>query len=167
MPSLRMIGDYYRHPGWQQAVADSITSWQQQHGQAEQLIFSFHGLPQLLDQRGDPYRQQCEASAAAIAARANLNTVDYQLCYQSRFGKASWLQPYLEPELQKLANSGVRRVQVVCPCFAVDGIETLEEIAIRARKTFIAAGGESLEYIPALNDSDVHAQVLVDILTGR
>ncbi len=164
LPQLELIRDYYRYSCWQQAIADSITGWQSQHGQQDLLIFSFHGLPQLLDHRGDPYRRQCEASVDAISKRLGIKSGEYLLCYQSRFGKAAWLQPYLEPELQRLASEGVRRVQVVCPCFAVDGIETLEEIAIRARRTFIEAGGESLEYIPALNDSDRHVTVLTEIL---
>ena len=161
---LNLIRDYYQQSSWQQAVADSISDWQAVHGQQDLLIFSFHGLPEILDKRGDPYRHQCEASVAAVVKRLGLGPDQYLLCYQSRFGRAAWLQPYLEAELQRLANEGVHRVQVICPCFAVDGIETLEEIAIRASHTFIQAGGESLEYIPALNDSDRHVAVLTEIL---
>ncbi len=165
IPKLNLIRDYYQHPGWQQAVADSITDWQAKHGQPDLLIFSFHGLPQLLDQRGDPYRQHSEATVAAIVERLGLKSEQYKLFYQSRFGKAAWLQPYLEPGLEKLAAEGVRRVQIICPCFAVDGIETLEEIAIRAKETFLEAGGGVLEYIPALNDSGAHADAIADILS--
>jgi len=163
---LELIRDYYQSGSWQLAIADSITSWQSVHGQHDLLVFSFHGLPQLLDKRGDPYRQQCEASVAAIVKCLGIQPDQYLLCYQSRFGRAAWLQPYLEPELQRLASEGIRRVQVVCPCFAVDGIETLEEIAIRASRVFIDAGGESLEYIPALNDSNRHVAALADIVGG-
>lgn len=161
---LTLVKNYYQQSNWQQAIADSITDWQAEQGQPDLLIFSFHGLPQLLDRRGDPYRQQCEASVAAIVNRLGIASDQYLLCYQSRFGRAAWLQPYLEPELQRLAAEGVRRLQVVCPCFAVDGIETLEEIAIRAKRVFVEAGGESLEYIPALNDSDRHVSVLSEIV---
>lgn len=161
---LELIQAYYQHASWQQAVADAITEWQSAHEEHELLVFSFHGLPQQLDKRGDPYRQQCEASVAAIVKRLNILPDQYLLCYQSRFGRAAWLQPYLEPELERLADEGIRRVQVVCPCFAVDGIETLEEIAIRANRVFIDAGGESLEYIPALNDSSRHITALADIV---
>ncbi|MCF6225422.1 MAG: ferrochelatase [Xanthomonadales bacterium] len=161
---LNLIEKYYHQSSWQQAIADSITDWQAQQGQPELLVFSFHGLPQLLDRRGDPYRQQCEASVAGIVKHLGISADQYLLCYQSRFGRAAWLQPYLEPELQRLAAEGVRRLQVVCPCFAVDGIETLEEIAIRAKRVFLEAGGESLQYIPALNDSDRHATVLSEIV---
>jgi len=160
---LVFVKNYYQQSSWQQAIADSITDWQAEQGQPELLVFSFHGLPQLLDRRGDPYRQQCEASVAGIVKRLGISADQYLLCYQSRFGRAAWLQPYLEPELQRLAAEGVRRLQVVCPCFAVDGIETLEEIAIRAKRVFIEAGGESLEYIPALNDSDRHASAIAEI----
>ncbi len=160
---LKLIENYYQQSNWQHAVADSITDWQAQQGQPDLLVFSFHGLPQLLDRRGDPYRQQCEASVAAIVKHLGISSNQYLLCYQSRFGRAAWLQPYLESELQRLAAEGVRRLQVVCPGFAVDGIETLEEIAIRAKRVFIEAGGESLEYIPALNDTDNHASVIAEI----
>lgn len=157
---LRMLRDYHRDPGWVEAVAASIRSHWAAHGRAERLVFSFHGIPQRLVDAGDPYAAQCEAGTAAIAQALGLARADVLLTYQSRFGAERWLQPYTQPTLEALAREGVRRVDVACPAFAVDCLETLEEIAMQVADAFVAAGGEALRYIPCLNDAPAHADAL-------
>jgi ferrochelatase len=157
---LRMLQDYHRDPGWVEAVAASIRAHWDAHGRGERLVFSFHGLPQRLVDRGDPYAAQCEAGTAAIAQALGLAREDVLLTYQSRFGTERWLQPYTQPTLEALAREGVRRVDVACPAFAVDCLETLEEIAMQVAEAFVEAGGEQLRYIPCLNDAPAHADAL-------
>jgi ferrochelatase len=129
--------------------------------------FSLHGIPQRYVAQGDPYQQQCEQSAADIAAAAGLGKGDWLLTYQSRVGREPWLQPYTDKTLERLAAEGVRRIQVVCPGFAVDCLETLEEIAMQNRELFEEAGGQTLEYIPALNDSTDHAAALMAVMRAE
>jgi len=159
-PRQRRLQDYHDHPGWVRAVADSIRTYQERHGRPQRLIFSLHGIPQRYARQGDPYPVQCERGVRAIAGRLGLADDEWLLTYQSRVGREPWLQPYTDVTLEELAAAGVRRVQVVCPGFAVDCLETLEEIAMQNRELFEEAGGESLAYIPALNDSDAHARLM-------
>lgn len=164
MPSLHFVADYHVDTGYIAALADSVRQHWQQHGRAERLLMSFHGLPQRNVDQGDPYQKQCQATAQKLAAALDLNADDWALTYQSRFGKQVWLQPYTEPTLQDWAQQGLRSVDVICPGFAADCLETLEEIRIQAADTFIAAGGSSLRYIPALNSEPAHIQALADLL---
>ena len=168
-PGQQRISDYHLDDGWVAAVANSIEVFRAQHGPAEKLIFSLHGIPERYVTQGDPYRDQCEASVSAIAKRVGLNDSEWMLCYQSRVGREPWLQPYTDITLQELAASGVRHLQVVCPGFGVDCLETLEEIAMQNSELFEEAGGEKLEYIPALNDSPEHVEVMRGLfeLPGR
>ena len=154
------IRDYHRDPRWVRAVADSIRAHWQAQGRGDTLVFSFHGLPQRLVDNGDPYAAQCEASVAAIAADLGLAPNEYRLTYQSRFGKEQWLEPATIRVLGDLGREGMKRIDVVCPGFAVDCLETLEEIAIQNAEVFRAAGGETLRYIPSLNDTPAHADTL-------
>ncbi len=124
------------------------------------MLLSFHGIPQRLVQAGDPYAAQCEASAAAIAAALGLAREEIVLTFQSRFGREAWLQPYTQQTLEALARDGVREVDVACPGFAVDCLETLEEIALQNAAAFRAAGGQALRYIPCLNAAPAHADAL-------
>lgn len=163
-PELRLINDYYQQPGWATAVANSIRAYWRLHGAGERLLFSFHGLPQRYLRAGDPYFCQCHASARMIAGQLQLPEERWELAFQSRVGREPWLQPYTEARLQGLAGAGHRRVDVVCPGFAVDCLETLEEIAQRGRDSFLAAGGEQLRYLPALNASAEHAELLADLV---
>ena len=156
----RLVHDYHRDPGWVTAVADSIRAHWQAHGRGERLLFSFHGIPQRLVDAGDPYAAQCAASVAAIAAALDLPAGAFELTFQSRFGREPWLQPDTAGALQRLAGEGVRRVDVACPGFAVDCLETLEEIAMFNATRFRAAGGEALRYIPCLNATPAHADAL-------
>jgi ferrochelatase len=163
-PEIQKIEQYHDHSDWIAAVADSIRAHCEMHGKAEKLIFSMHGLPKRLVENGDPYETQCRESIESIVAALGLNQDEWLLTYQSRVGREPWLQPYTDMTLQELGKSGVKHVQVVCPGFAVDCLETLEEIAIMNRNRFLAAGGEKLEYIPALNDSEQHVDMLLELV---
>ena len=161
-PEIHRVSQYYDEPGWVHSIAGSIRNFQLQHGKAEKLLFSMHGLPQRLVDAGDPYEQQCRQSVSAVVEILKLKE-ECQITFQSRVGREPWLQPYTDEVIKNLAESGCRHVQVVSPGFSVDCLETLEEIAIRYRDLFIAAGGEKFEYIPALNDSDEHVNVLAAV----
>ena len=145
------------------AIRRSIRRHRDSHGPAEKLVFSLHGIPQRFVRQGDPYEDQCRASVHAVVKALGLEEGEWMLTYQSRVGREPWLQPYTDVTLKALGESGVRHVQVVCPGFAVDCLETLEEIAMQNREFFEEAGGEKLEYIPALNDSEEHAEVLKSV----
>lgn len=170
-PRRHPIDKYHEHPAWIEAIAGSIRTYRAEHGGADKLIFSLHGIPQRYVRQGDPYQQQCELSVRAVAEQLGLAADEWLLSYQSRVGREPWLQPYTDLTLEELARSGVRHVQVLCPGFAVDCLETLEEIAMQNRELFEEAGGEKLEYIPALNDSEAHAslyrQLFEDALAGQ
>ena len=157
------VRDYRRDPDWAEAVAASIRTHWQQHGRAGKLVFSFHGLPERLVRSGDPYAMQCEESAMAIAAALAIPRDEILLTYQSRFGRERWLQPYTQATLEQLAREGVQDIDVVCPGFAVDCLETLEEIAMLNAETFVAGGGRSLRYIPCLNDGAAHVRAMAKI----
>ena len=163
-PELRQINDYYREDAWLDAVAASIEAGFAAHGKPDRLLFSFHGLPRRNLELGDPYHCQCVASARMLAERLGLARNEWEIGFQSRFGKAEWLKPYAEPMLQRWAREGVGHVQVVCPGFAADCLETLEEIAERYRESYLAAGGQRLEYIPALNATPAHVNALWTLL---
>jgi ferrochelatase len=164
IPSLHFIGDYYRSPAYLEAVASSIRSFWREHGRPECLLFSFHGLPKRCIDLGDPYAGQCQATAQRVASLLGLGDDEWLLAYQSRFGRAEWLKPYCIDTLRELPARNIRRVDVVCPGFAVDCLETLEEIAITNRKEFLGAGGKCYRYIPALNASREHANALISLL---
>lgn len=156
---LRTIEDYATDAGWVSAVAASIREYRVAHGAGRHLLFSFHGLPQRLADQGDPYPQRCEDSARAIAAALGLAAGEWSLSYQSRFGRERWLEPATASALDDLAARGVDAVDVVCPGFAVDCLETLEEVAIMLAARFAERGGR-LNYIPCLNDAPTHADAL-------
>ena len=159
-PRQRRVQDYHGHPVWVRAVAESIRQFQAERGTPERLLFSLHGIPQRYVRQGDPYQAQCMRSVRSITDRLGLDARQWLLTFQSRVGREPWLQPYTDETLEALARSGVRHVQVVCPGFAVDCLETLEEIAMQNRELFEENGGEKLEYVPALNDSGAHARLM-------
>jgi ferrochelatase len=163
-PKVLRIEQYHDHPVWVQAVADSVRAFRAQHGAAEKLIFSLHGIPQRYVRQGDPYQAQCERSVRAVADALGLGADEWLLTYQSRVGKEPWLQPYTDLTLLELAKAGVTQLQVACPGFAVDCLETLEEIAMQNREAFEEAGGKKLEYIPALNDSEAHVALMAQLV---
>ena len=165
IPATRFIAGYPDFTPWVHAVAETIREYRERRGAAERLLFSFHGIPRRQFEAGDPYYCQCRKSARLITGRLGLEEGEWALAFQSRFGPAEWLQPYTMETLQHWAKQGVRHVQVVCPGFAVDCLETLEEIREQNREAFEAAGGEKLEYIPALNDRPAHAKALASLVT--
>ena len=166
-PRQFRVEQYFENAAWVKAVAGSIREFQLSHGKPDKLLFSLHGVPQRYITQGDPYQAQCEQSVQAVVAELGLADDDWMLTYQSRVGREPWLQPYTDVSLKELAGDGVRHVQVLCPGFAVDCLETLEEIAIQNREFFEQAGGDRLEYIPALNDSEEHVRVLQDLLLNK
>ena len=161
-PLAHMVRDYHRDPGWVAAVAGSIRAHWLAHGRGEHLVLSFHGLPQRVVDAGDPYAAQCEASAAAIAAALGLEAGQWTLAYQSRFGAGKWLQPATMDVLDALAARGCRQVDVACPGFAADCLETLEEIGMMLAERLAGRGG-TLRVVPCLNDAPAHADALAAI----
>ena len=157
--ATRMVQEYHLDTGWVAAVADSIRRHRAAHGAGEHLLFSLHGLPQRFADNGDPYPLQCEASVRAIASALGLGNEAWTLSYQSRFGREPWLQPATTTTLDAHAARGVQRVDVVAPGFAVDCLETLEEVAMMLAEEFAGHGGQ-LRYIPCLNDGPSHARAL-------
>ena len=164
MPELRFVNSYHDHPGYIAALAQSVRRhWQREGARAEKLIVSFHGIPERNVRLGDPYRAQCEETTELLANALQLAPGQYQLTFQSRFGRAAWLQPYTEPTLVALAKGGIRSVDVICPGFAADCLETLQEINQEVREAFIHAGGEQFRYIPCLNDDNAWITALAQI----
>jgi ferrochelatase len=152
IPELRFINRYHDHSEYISALAQNIRSHWQAHGRAEVLVMSFHGVPQRTLELGDPYHCECHKTARLLAQALGLDKNSYKVTFQSRFGKAKWLEPYTEPSVRAMAQSGVKSIQVVCPGFTCDCLETLEEIAMEVREAFLQEGGERFEYIPCLND---------------
>lgn len=159
-PELRFINQYYQFDEYIQAQVNKIQNYWQQHGQAEKLLFSFHGIPLRYVQKGDPYQQQCLATATLVAQKLGLSEQQYLITFQSRFGREEWLTPYTDVTLKQLGADGVKSVQVVCPGFSADCLETIEEIGIENRDYFFEAGGTDYQYIPALNSDPEHIQAL-------
>jgi ferrochelatase len=153
LPGKTVVRDFHDHPAYIGALAAGVQKHWAEHGRGEKLVMSFHGLPQRAVARGDPYQAQCLRSALLLAEKLNLSKSEYLVSFQSRFGAAKWLQPYTEPTLVEMARAGMRRVDVVCPGFVSDCLETLEEIGITARKAFVQAGGAELHLVPCLNES--------------
>jgi ferrochelatase len=152
VPEMRFVNNYHGDEGYIRALARRIEDHWQSHGRGEKLVLSFHGVPERTLQLGDPYHCECHKTARLLAERLSLKPEQVQITFQSRFGKAKWLEPYTEPTLIELARQGVKRVDVACPGFTSDCLETLEEIAQEARDAFLDAGGQEFHYIPCLND---------------
>ena len=164
VPELRFVTDYHTEPRYIEALARSVETHWQHHGRAQKLVLSFHGIPERYFRGGDPYFCQCQATARALRERLDLREDDLVVAFQSRVGRERWLSPYTDEVLAKLPREGVTRVQALCPGFAVDCLETLEEIAIRNREHFIASGGQHFDYIPALNAGDDHVSALTELI---
>jgi len=152
-PNLKVIDSFHDHPAYITALAALVQRHWAAHGKADRLVMSFHGLPRRAIDQGDPYQAQCLATAKILAGVLRLAPADYLITFQSRFGAAEWLQPYTEPTLIELGKQGIRRVDVVCPGFVSDCLETLEEIGIEARKAFLGAGGKEFHALPCLNEA--------------
>ncbi|MHB9118542.1 MAG: ferrochelatase [Burkholderiales bacterium] len=167
LPELRAVRHYPGHPGYIAALAASVREHWQAQGRGGKLVLSFHGIPKITVERGDPYRDDCLRTAQALAAALELAEDQYRITFQSRFGPAQWLQPYTADTLQKLAQAGVERVDVICPGFPADCLETLEEIALEGKAAFLAAGGREFHYIPALNERPDWIAALADIAAAH
>jgi ferrochelatase len=163
IPELRFVNDYHDEEAYLAAVADSVAEHWRVHGR-KHLLFSFHSIPQRYFDAGDPYHCQCQATARGVAARLDLAAEDWSVAFQSRVGREPWLQPYTDVLLEKYAQSGPRQLTVVCPGFAVDCLETLEEIDMRDRAAFFLRGGDELDYVPCLNSSERHTHLLEQLL---
>ena len=163
IPELRFVNHYHDDAGYINALAQTIRTHWQHHGRPDKLVMSFHGVPERTLLLGDPYHCECHKTARLLAEALGLGTGQYTLTFQSRFGKAKWLQPYTEPTLVALAQSGIGSVDVVCPGFTSDCLETLEEINMEVREAFLHAGGKEFHYIPCLNDNLNWMGALADV----
>ncbi|MCB1688195.1 MAG: ferrochelatase [Halioglobus sp.] len=163
LPELRMINHYHDHPAYISAIADSVRAYRAEHGSADVLLFSYHGVPQRYLDEGDPYHCECLKTSRLVAAQLGLKEEEYKTTFQSRFGREEWLKPYTDAVLKGLPEEGKKAVQVVAPGFAADCLETLEELAVENRDYFLAAGGERYQYIPCLNSSPGHITALATI----
>src|SRR3990167_2699147 len=164
LPALTFHRDYAEHPLYIAALAQSVQTFWREHGEAKHLLISYHGLPQRFVDAGDPYSQQCATTASLLAAALQLQNDRWTLCYQSQFGYDKWLQPSTQVLLNELPGRGQTHIDVICPGFSIDCLETLEEIAIRGKNAFVAAGGKQLRLIPALNDSAQHIELFSNII---
>jgi ferrochelatase len=163
LPEFRFVNRYHDDPGYIQALARSIRAHWMAHGQSEHLVMSFHGVPERTLHLGDPYHCECQKTARLLAEALGLAKDRYTLTFQSRFGKAKWLEPYTEPTLVAMAKKGLKTVDLVCPGFTSDCLETLEEINMEAREAFLHAGGQQFQYIPCVNDSPEWIRALADL----
>jgi ferrochelatase len=161
---LRCINDYHEDTGYISALCATVENFWKTRGRAPKLLLSFHGIPERYAGKGDPYPDQCRVTAQRLRERLRMSEGDLVVAFQSRVGREPWLKPYTDEVLAQLPAQGVRQVQVLCPGFAVDCLETLEEIALRNRNLFIASGGERLDYIPALNDSAAQVDMLLALI---
>ena len=164
LPSFQFISDYHQDSHYIAAVAASIEQAWREQAKNELLVMSFHGLPEQLTVWGDPYFHQCHKTAALIAEKLGLTEKQWMIVFQSRFGKAQWLKPYCVDTLQVLPTQGIKAIDIVCPGFAVDCLETLEEIAMENKSIFMEAGGSEYRYIACLNDSQAHVDALIHLL---
>ena len=162
--SVRSISRYYDHPGYIQALAGKIEQHWQQHGRGDKLMLSFHGIPQAQHNAGDPYPQECRQTAVLLAQQLKLTESDYIVAFQSQFGKAKWIGPSTQDLLVSLPKNGVKKLDVICPGFAADCLETLEEIALQGREDFYAAGGTQYQYIPCLNDDSAWIEAIAALV---
>ena len=167
LPGLSIIRDYYQHPLYIQALAQSVRDYQHEHGSAEKLLMSFHGIPQPYADKGDPYAERCRITAQLLAQALNLNDDEWAISFQSRFGKQEWVKPYTDVLLEQWGQQGVKSVQIMSPAFSADCLETLEELAIQNAEIFKAAGGEHYAYIPALNTRTDHLALLNHLLQAN
>lgn len=164
VPSIRFINGYHQAPEYINAISQSISRYIEQSGMPERFIFSYHGTPQRYLEQGDPYYCFCIQTTRLVVEALGLNSEQVISSFQSRFGKATWLQPYTDVTLKSLAEEGVKRVAVICPGFSSDCLETIEEIEVENRAYFIDAGGQTYDYIPCLNDSQDHIDMMYQLI---
>lgn len=164
LPDIRFISHYHDHVAYIEALATQIKNYWDKQGTPEKLLFSFHGIPKRFFKAGDPYFCECQKTARLVAQQLDLPEEQWQVVFQSRFGKEEWLMPYTDHTLTHLGKSRVKRVDVICPGFAADCLETLEEINQENRQIFLNAGGQAFHYIPALNATPEHIQALLALI---
>lgn len=167
VPHLNFIADYHDDSLYIKALADSVREHRDGREEAEKLLISFHGTPVRFREEGDPYYHQCQRTAQLLAEELGLDDDKWMLTFQSRFGREEWLQPYTDKTLEKLGVDGVQSVEVICPGFSADCLETLEEIEVENRDVFMRAGGKAYFYIPALNSRDDHIAMMSSLITAR
>ena len=167
LPDLQLVADYHDQPGYIEALRASVHAHWEAHGRTPHLLMSFHGIPERYCRQGDPYHRRCHTTARLLADELLLREREWSVSFQSRFGLAQWLKPETRAVLTAMPTRGVREITVICPGFAVDCLETLEEIAIENRAAFMQAGGQRFEYVPALNASASHAHFLADLVAQR
>jgi len=167
LPGLSLIRDYYQHPLFIQALAQSVRDYQAIHGKPEKLLMSFHGIPQAYADKGDPYADRCRITGKLVAKALGLSEDQYAISFQSRFGKQEWVKPYTDALIEEWGKQGVKSIQVMSPAFSADCLETLEELAMENADTFKANGGERYSYIPALNSREDHLQLLNSLLQAN
>jgi ferrochelatase len=167
LPEIRVINDYHDDQGYIEAQAAQIQRHIGSLSERSHVLFSYHGIPAAYAAKGDPYQRQTERTTQLLVSRLGLKDTEWSHCYQSRFGRVEWLKPYTIDKIKQLAEGGVRKLIVASPSFAVDCLETLEEIAIEYRDRFLEWGGESLTLVPGLNDEDAHVAALTAIVKNR
>lgn len=163
-PELHLIHDYADHPLYIQALADSVRSQWDRQGERRHLVFSYHGIPKRYVTKGDPYARRCEKTSRLVAEALELDDQEWTHVYQSRFGKEEWLKPYADATLRAMPGMGIKKVNVISPAFSIDCIETLEEVTLELGDIFEENGGLAFEYISALNDSERHIDLYIDLI---
>ncbi|MCY9871214.1 ferrochelatase [Vibrio barjaei] len=164
LPSISLVRDYHDNARYIKALANSVRAHWEQHGRADYLLCSYHGIPKRYADNGDVYPLHCEATTKLLGEELGLGESQIGMSYQSIFGREEWLQPYTEQTLKQMPNKGIKSLDIITPAFSVDCLETLEEIAVEAKETFIEAGGESYRYISCLNDSQEHIDMMVELV---
>lgn len=167
IPETLLLGAYADHDSYINALAASITDHWREHGRAERLMMSFHGLPKSYITAGDPYQEQCLLTASLLAKNLELDDRSWACTFQSRFGVEEWIQPYADKTLESWGAAGIESVDIICPGFSVDCLETVEETAMQNRDIFIQAGGKTFHYIPCLNDRADHIEMMQEIITSH
>jgi ferrochelatase len=164
MPSVTLIRDYAEETAYINALAASVKRSFAEHGEPDILLLSYHGIPQRYANEGDDYPQRCRDTTRELLSALELPPEKVMMTYQSRFGREPWLMPYTDETLKMLAEKGVKHIQVMCPGFSADCLETLEEMAVQNREVFMEAGGAKYEYIPALNDDPAHIAMMANLI---
>jgi ferrochelatase len=167
MPELRFISHYHDNEQFIDVLADKVTKHWEQHGRADKLVLSYHGIPKRYLKNGDPYHCECHKTSRLLAEKLGLSRDEYMTTFQSRFGREEWLTPYTDETLKQLPSQGVKRIQVICPGFSADCLETIEEIGEENREYFMEAGGEGYEYIESLNSDDKHIDMLFSLIQSN
>ncbi|MEB5519773.1 ferrochelatase [Vibrio cholerae] len=167
VPELHFIRDYHDHPLYIQALAESVRASWQLHGQGDLLLCSYHGIPKRYAQNGDIYPEHCQKTTELLAQALGLPQDKVMMTYQSQFGKEEWLQPYTDKTMEALPRQGIKKLDVICPAFSVDCLETLEEIAEQNQEIFLHSGGEAFHYVPCLNDSQIHIELMAALVKAH